>query len=113
MGFSLGVFAKAYRMTTGSRSSWGTADSNGFYVGAAPGNLAVMPNIKGDLTFNFPDNAVDITVRGGGGWKAYDYGLKDVSVDITMLYDNTDGDVIALTAANIARRVAGASTGTG
>ena len=61
--FGLGVFAKAYRLSTGSRASWGTINSNGFYSGAAPSNLSEIVNINGDVQLQIPDTKVEITVR--------------------------------------------------
>lgn len=97
----IGANAKSYRLTTGSRASWGAADTNGFASGAAPGSLSEITTILGDITVNNPNSNVQLGLRGGGGWWQNDYGLDDMSVDMTLKYTDTDAHYLALMSARI------------
>lgn len=103
MGFGLGVNAKAYRLTTGSRATWGAADANGLHAGAAPSNLDELININGDVMINMPDGSVEMILRGGGGFKAHDYGIDDFEIKLPFLWDETDTDILALMKAKLTR----------
>lgn len=95
MSALLGLNAKAYRLTTGTRATWGAADANGINGGAAPANLDPMDQVK-DVTINIESGDADVSTRGNNGWKANLQTLNDASVEISMVYDPADADYIAL-----------------
>jgi hypothetical protein len=95
MAAKLGMDAKAYLLTSGTRASWGTADSDGFNSGAAPANLSALSNLQ-DVSIPVTKGEADITTRGNNGWRAILGTLKDVSVDLNMVYDTADTLQIAL-----------------
>jgi hypothetical protein len=94
MGASLGMNGKLYRLTTGVRASWGTADANGFNVGTAPANLSEVGNVV-DVDFNFDSKEADATTRGNNGWEAVLYTLKSGEVTFEMNHDPTNTDFVA------------------
>lgn len=98
MAAKLGLNAKAYRLTTGSRATWGTADANGMNAAAAPSNLDEITNAK-DVKLSLEKGSADVSVRGNNGWAAKLGTLKDASVEISMVYDPADTDYLALMAA--------------
>lgn len=87
MGFGLGKDAKLYRSTGGTF--------------AAP-TWDVIPNVR-DLTLNLEGTEVDVSTRGGGGWKQRVVGLLDGSFEFDMVWDTTDADFTALQTAFFAR----------
>jgi hypothetical protein len=95
MAAKLGMDGKAYLLTSGSRASWGTADGDGFNSGAAPSNLTVMPNLQ-DVSLPITKGEADVTTRGNNGWRAVLGTIKDVSIDLNIVYDATDTTQIAL-----------------
>ncbi len=94
MGVRIGLEAKAYRLSTGTRASWGTADANGFNTGAAPANLDELGNI-GDVGYTLNKGAADVSVRANNGWAADRATLKRGSFDLTFKHDPQDADYIA------------------
>jgi hypothetical protein len=102
MATSRGFDGRLYRLTTGTRATWGTADTNGLHAGAAPANLTEITSAK-DITVNEEDSELDATTRGGRGYKITVGGLRDVSVDIPILYDPADPHFLALEKARLNR----------
>jgi hypothetical protein len=95
MAAKLGLAAKAYLLTSGTRASWGTADSDGFNSGAAPANLSEMTNLQ-DLSIPFTKGEANVTTRGNNGFRATLGTLKDLAVDLNFVHDNSDTLQIAL-----------------
>lgn len=95
MAVRLGLAGKLYRLTTGSRVTWGTADANGINTAAAPSNLDEIPNVR-DLGITIESGQADVTTRGNNGWVANLAALKDAELTFGMVYDNTDADVTAV-----------------
>lgn len=93
-----GMDAKAYYLSTGTRATWGTADSAGVHQGSAPANLVELTNIK-DLSLNLDQGEYDSTTRGNAGWRATEPTLKDGSVEFEMEYDATDAGFTAILSA--------------
>jgi hypothetical protein len=91
----IGLEAVVYRLTTGTRATWGAANADGMNAGAAPGNLDEMANVS-DVTGNITKGAADVSVRGNNGWAAERATLKRASYDIVMKHDPADTDFIAL-----------------
>jgi hypothetical protein len=100
MSVLLGKNAKLYRLTTGSRASWGSTNSEGFTSGAAPSNLSEVGNVR-DLDMPMTKTLADITTRANNGWIAQVGTLKNGDVTFQMMYDSTDTHFVALWAAFI------------
>lgn len=79
MALVLGYNAKLYR-NTGSYGS-PTWDE--------------CPGVK-DLTLNGERDKVDVSTRGGGGFREYVPGLADHSVSFNMNWDNADSDLTTI-----------------
>lgn len=95
MSALLGMDAKLYRLSTGTRASWASANSNGISIAAAPSNLDEIPNVK-DLSLELTTDEADVTTRGNDGWKATLATLKDASIQFQMVWELTDADFIAI-----------------
>lgn len=102
MGAKLGLAAKLYRLTTGTRASWGTADGNGFNSGAAPSNLDPLDNVQ-DLGWSVTDGESDISTRGNNGFVATLPAMSTLELHFNMVYDSADADFLALMKAKIAK----------
>jgi hypothetical protein len=87
--------AKLYYLSTGTRATWGAADSSGRASGAAPVNLTLIPNVK-DVLIPLEKNKVEATTRKHGGWRAYKGTLKDAEIQIPQNYDNADASFLAI-----------------
>ena len=98
MAIKLGMNGRLYRLTTGTRASWGTADSDGIHVAAAPANLDEVGNVR-DVTLNLSQDVADVTTRGNNGWKASAATLKDGSIEFEMLWDPANDDFAKVFAA--------------
>jgi hypothetical protein len=85
--FILGLDAKIYRQTTGTRAAWPA-------TGAAP-NLDELTNVK-DVTINLETGEADVTTRGGNGWRQTAQTLKDGTVEFEMVWDPGDADFTAI-----------------
>jgi hypothetical protein len=94
MAAKLGLAAKLYRLTTGTRATWGTADANGFNSGPTPSNMEEVANVR-DLTITLDKGEADASTRGNNGWRARLATLKDGGMEWQMVYDPADTDVIA------------------
>src|SRR5687767_6495582 len=96
MAIKLGLEAKLYRLTTGTRATWGAADANGLHVGAAPANLDEVGNVR-DVTIPMGGGSADVTTRlsAAAGVKANVPTLDDPEIDIPMIWDPTDADLLA------------------
>lgn len=95
MAALLGMNAKLYRLTTGTRASWASADSNGISIAAAPSNLDEIPNVT-DLALELNTDEADVTTRGNSGWKATLATLRDASIQFQMVWDLSDADFVAI-----------------
>lgn len=87
MGFALGLDAKIYRLTTGSRAAWPATE--------APANLSEITNVR-DVTVNMTKAEADATTRGSGGWKQTVATLKDASIEFEMVWDTADTHFTAI-----------------
>jgi len=94
MAVKIGLEGVVYRLTTGTRATWGTADANGMNVGTPPGNLDACNNVS-DVSYTINKGAADVSVRGNNGWAAERATLKRASFDITFKYDPADTDFVA------------------
>jgi len=81
MGFKLGLDAKLYYLTTGTRATWPAS--------GAPMNLDEIGNVR-DVTLSVSTSEADVTTRGNNGWKAVVAALKDASIDFEMVWDDAD-----------------------
>lgn len=97
----LGFQGKLYRLTTGTRATWGAA-VDGVNTGAAPSNLSEITNCK-DITVPMEDGEGDVTVRGSNGFKLTVGTLTDSQIEITMVHDTTDAHYLALLKAKLTR----------
>jgi len=50
---------------------------------------------------------LDVSTRGGGGWKQTALGLTDVTIDVELLYDPEDEPTILIEAAFVTKAVIG------
>ena len=100
---SLGFDAALYRLTTGTRATWGAADSSGIHGGAAPANLSEITNVTGDCTLNADSTDVDTSTR-ASDWKLAAQGMHEGSYEFTMIDDSTDADLAAIKAAHFLRK---------
>jgi hypothetical protein len=91
----LGLDAKLYRLSTGTRASWGAADGDNVHEGAAPSSLSEISNCA-DLTIGFQSTEANVTVRGMKGWTATTGANKQGPVEFNMVYDLTDANCSAL-----------------
>lgn len=89
MSVPLGMNAKIYYLSTGTRATWGTADGDGVHEGAAPGNLTEMGNAK-DVTLTLEKGEADVTTRANNTWRATVGTLKDGSVEFESNWKKTD-----------------------
>lgn len=104
MGSKLGMNGKMYFLSTGTRATWGTADSDGINQGSAPANLTELSNAK-DVTLNLDEGEADVTTRGNNGWRATEPTLKDGSVEFEMQYDSADAGFAKILGAWLQRTV--------
>lgn len=101
MSILLGKNAKLYRLTTGSRASWGSANSEGFAEAAAPSNLSEVTNIR-DLSMPWTKQLADVSTRGSGGWTQQVGTMKNGEVTFQMMYDRADTHFMAFWSAFMA-----------
>ena len=87
MGTLLGVDAKLYRLSTGTRTAWPGS--------GAHSDLDEVPNVR-DLTLNISASEADVTTRGNGGWKATVSAIKDAELSFEMVWDPDDTDFVAM-----------------
>jgi hypothetical protein len=106
MAAKLGFAAKLYRLSTGSRASWGTLNAtDGVYESATPpASLDEIPNCR-EVTIPLEDGLADTSTRGNNGFKSQLPTLTDVTIDIPMVFDETDADYTALLKAKLAKSV--------
>lgn len=95
MAVKIGLEAKAYRLTTGTRATWGVADANGLNTGTAPANLDEVGNAA-DVTINITRATADTSVRANSGWATERATLKRATVDMTLKHDPADPDFAAI-----------------
>lgn len=89
MATQLGMNGKMYYLGTGTRTTWGTANSDGIHEGAAPSSLTEMGNVR-DVTLNLEEGEADVTTRANNGWRATEPTLKEGSIEFEMVYDPAD-----------------------
>lgn len=87
MAAKLGLDAKLYYLSTGTRAAWPGS--------GAPANLEEITNVK-DLTLNLEKGEADVTTRANSGWKATLPTLKDGSVEFEMVWDPDDTGFTAI-----------------
>jgi hypothetical protein len=101
MGAILGLNAKFYRLTTGTRATWGAA-TGGLHTAAAPASLDEITNVK-DLGFTSTHGEANVSVRGNNGYAALLPTLTTLELKWSQVYDPTDADLLALLAAHIGK----------
>jgi len=89
MGTQLGMNGKMYYLASGTRATWGTANSGGIHEGSAPTGLTEMGNVR-DVTLNLEEGEADVTTRANDGWRATEPTLKEGSIEFEMVYDPAD-----------------------
>lgn len=87
MPSKLGLEAKVYRLTTGTRAAWPAS--------GAPSNLSEITNVR-DVTVSLTKSEADVTTRGSGGFRLTRGALKDASVSFEMVWDPADTHFAAL-----------------
>jgi hypothetical protein len=97
MGAKLGLDGNLYYLSTGTRASWGNT-TNGVATGSAPSNLTAVDAVR-DLTLNIEKGEADVSTRGNNGWKANLGTLKDASLEINAIWDDTDAGLGAILSA--------------
>jgi hypothetical protein len=80
----IGLDAKLYYLTTGTRASWGTA-VNGINVGFAPANLSEISTAQ-DVTLTIEKGTAELKKR-SSTWVANRGTLKSASLEFTLLYE--------------------------
>lgn len=85
--FILGLDAKLYYQSTGTRAAWPAS--------GAPENLTEMTNVR-DVTINLETGEADVTTRGGNGWRQTAATLKDGTVEFEMIHDPGDPSFTAV-----------------
>lgn len=83
MGALVGLEAKMYRLSTGSRAAWPAS--------GAPSSLDVVANIR-DLSLGLSTAEADVTTRGGNGWRSTVQTLKEGTITFEMVWDTADTD---------------------
>ena len=87
MGVKLGLDAKLYYLSTGTRAAWPAT--------GAPDNLTELDNAK-DVTLNLEKGSADVTTRAANGWRVTATTLKDASVEFEMVWDTGDEGFTAI-----------------
>src|SRR4051812_19144604 len=95
MSALLGLNAKAYRQTTGTRATWGAINADGMNAGSAAPNLDEITAIK-DVSLKISKGKADVSTRGNNGWAAKLGTLKEASIEVKAVWDPADADLIAL-----------------
>lgn len=88
MAIVLGLNAKIYYLSTGTRATWSSP-------GPAPANLTELSDVK-DVTINLETGEADVTTRGGDGWRQTAATLKDGSIEFEMVWDTGDAGFTAI-----------------
>lgn len=91
----LGFNARLYYLGSGTRATWGAADSDGVHVGAAPASLAIVSGVR-DNTATLEKGEADVTTRDNDGWEATQTTLKKASIEFDLIYDPTKASHKAL-----------------
>ncbi len=60
-----------------------------------------------DVTLTCEADEVDATTRANGGWRAYVPGIKEATVETSLVYDNSDTSMIAIKDAFLAGQMVG------
>lgn len=94
MGAKLGLNAKVYRQTTGTRVSAGSATA-GVVTAAAPASLDEVTCVQ-NVTWSIQLGSADVSTRGQNGWGADLATLKRGEFNIECVYDPADADMIAM-----------------
>jgi hypothetical protein len=102
MAFKLGVNAKLYFLSTGTRATWNATVTDGAHVGAAPSSLTEISTVK-DLSIPIEAGEVNLTTRQNGGWEATEAGVFKASMEIPLIYDPANAGVAALMKAYLTR----------
>lgn len=98
----LGLKGKLYLLTTGTRATWGAADSNGLHAGPAPSNLDEATNVQ-NLSWSEEDAQAEVPTRGNNGYNAKLPALTDQRITFNMVYDAADADLLRLIKAKIGK----------
>lgn len=112
MSFTLGYNCKLYRLTTGSRATWGAAGADGTSSAAAPANLDEVSNIE-NLKRPWNPEAIEANVRRLAPFKSYIYGMVEVGCEFNFRHDSTDADYIAFRTAALTRTMIACAVLTG
>jgi hypothetical protein len=104
MGAKLGLDAKVYRLTTGTRATAGSATA-GVVTAAAPANLDEVTCVQ-NVTWELTKGSADVSTRGNAGWGADLATLKRGNFNLECVYDPADTDMVALMAAYLTNSIA-------
>lgn len=99
MSVVLGLECKAYRLTSGTRATWGAADGNGIHTGSAPASLSEVTVAK-NVTVTLGAAEADVSSR-ASIYKLIRKALRDLSIDLEMPWTPSDGAFAALQASYI------------
>ncbi len=89
MAFPTGLDCKIYRLSTGTRASWGSK-TDGVATAAAPSNLDEVPNVK-DVTINLGKSEAEFTSR-ASSFKLTRGTTIETSVEFVMPYETSNTD---------------------
>lgn len=81
----LGLDARAYILTSGDRSTWGSA-TEGISSGAAPGSLEAVERVR-NVNIPLTKGEADVSTRDNNGWEAVLGTLKKASIEIECIFD--------------------------
>lgn len=102
MSPSLGLAAKLYLQTTGTRATWGAADANGLHAGPAASNLVEVKAVV-DLSWKSDDNEAVVNIRGNNGFAASIAALTKLELTFNTVWDPTDAMTLLLMKTKIAK----------
>lgn len=90
MAFPTGNECKLYRLTTGSRASWGTKTDGVAGAVSAPSSLDEVPNVQ-DLTINMSKSEAEFSTR-GSAFKLTRGTLIEASVEFSIPFETSNTD---------------------
>lgn len=103
MSAKLGLDAVAYRLTSGTRASAGSATA-GVVTASAPASLDPITCIQ-NVTYSINKGSSDVSTRGNAGWGADLATLKRADYHLECVYDPADADIVALVGALLTNSV--------
>ena len=98
-----GIDCKMYRLTSGTRASWGTLDAaSECNTGSAPASLSEVDNVK-DVSLKIDPVESDVTTRRNRKWKATAIVMLDAGIEFEMPLDHDDANYQAFRTAALKR----------